>query len=144
MVSKNRVVEVFAHPVVPFTRFRSKMTAAGFTISGKDHPICPVMLGDARLASVMAEDMLNRGDLGKGAQYADAFPEGRDSCWWCHHKPSSRGCSCLKSSTSSPSSCKYPHGLPQMLLASPSFSVREGIYINALVLPCWTPSLCWP
>lgn len=46
----------------------------------------------------------------------------------------------MKSSTSPPSSCKYPHGLPWMLLASPSFSVREGIYINALVLPCWTPS----
>ncbi|XP_025062658.1 2-amino-3-ketobutyrate coenzyme A ligase, mitochondrial isoform X2 [Alligator sinensis] len=42
-------------------RFRSKMTAAGFTISGQDHPICPVMLGDARLASVMADDMLERG-----------------------------------------------------------------------------------
>lgn len=65
VVSKDRIVEVFTYPVVPFTRFRSKMTAAGFTISGKDHPICPVMLGDARLASVMAEDMLNRGDLEK-------------------------------------------------------------------------------
>ncbi|XP_043924042.1 2-amino-3-ketobutyrate coenzyme A ligase, mitochondrial [Protopterus annectens] len=42
-------------------RFRTKMTAAGFTLAGKDHPICPVMLGDARLASVMAEDMLERG-----------------------------------------------------------------------------------
>ncbi|XP_075039041.1 2-amino-3-ketobutyrate coenzyme A ligase, mitochondrial [Mixophyes fleayi] len=42
-------------------RFRKKMTAAGFTISGNDHPICPVMLGDARLASAMAEDMLERG-----------------------------------------------------------------------------------
>ncbi|XP_075429787.1 2-amino-3-ketobutyrate coenzyme A ligase, mitochondrial isoform X2 [Ascaphus truei] len=42
-------------------RFRTKMTAAGFTISGKDHPICPVMLGDARLASVMADDMLEKG-----------------------------------------------------------------------------------
>lgn len=65
MISKDRVVEAFTHSVVPFTRFRSKMAAAGFTISGKDHPICPVMLGDARLASVMAEDMLNRGDLGR-------------------------------------------------------------------------------
>ncbi|XP_077133546.1 2-amino-3-ketobutyrate coenzyme A ligase, mitochondrial [Ranitomeya variabilis] len=43
------------------TRFRTKMTAAGFTISGKDHPICPVMLGDARLASSMADEMLDRG-----------------------------------------------------------------------------------
>lgn len=55
----------FTHPLVLFTRFRSKMTAAGFTISGKDHPICPVMLGDARLAAVMAEDMLNRGEPGR-------------------------------------------------------------------------------
>uniref|UniRef100_A0A8C7VZW1 Aminotransferase class I/classII large domain-containing protein n=1 Tax=Oncorhynchus mykiss TaxID=8022 RepID=A0A8C7VZW1_ONCMY len=36
-------------------RFRNKMTEAGFTISGSDHPICPVMLGDARLATVQAE-----------------------------------------------------------------------------------------
>ncbi|XP_078286485.1 2-amino-3-ketobutyrate coenzyme A ligase, mitochondrial [Rhinoraja longicauda] len=42
-------------------RFRSQMTAAGFSIGGMDHPICPVMLGDARLASAMAEDMLQRG-----------------------------------------------------------------------------------
>jgi glycine C-acetyltransferase len=34
------------------------MTKAGFTISGEDHPICPVMLGDAKLASGMADDML--------------------------------------------------------------------------------------
>ncbi|MBN3309481.1 KBL protein, partial [Amia calva] len=42
-------------------RFRSGMAQAGFTISGADHPICPVMLGDARLASQIAEDMLKRG-----------------------------------------------------------------------------------
>ncbi|GCB77842.1 hypothetical protein scyTo_0017666 [Scyliorhinus torazame] len=42
-------------------RFRSQMMAAGFTIGGMDHPICPVMLGDARLASSMAEDMLKQG-----------------------------------------------------------------------------------
>ncbi|XP_023813524.1 2-amino-3-ketobutyrate coenzyme A ligase, mitochondrial [Oryzias latipes] len=39
-------------------RFRNKMTQVGFTIAGTSHPICPVMLGDARLASVMADDML--------------------------------------------------------------------------------------
>lgn len=38
------------------------MKAAGFTISGVNHPICPVMLGDARLASCMADDMLKRGE----------------------------------------------------------------------------------
>lgn len=38
------------------------MTEAGFTIAGSAHPICPVMLGDARLASVMADDMLKLGE----------------------------------------------------------------------------------
>jgi 7-keto-8-aminopelargonate synthetase-like enzyme len=37
------------------------MEAAGFTVSGADHPICPVMLGDARLSSQMADDMLKKG-----------------------------------------------------------------------------------
>lgn len=43
------------------TRFRSKMTAAGFTIAGENHPISPVMLGDAKLASDFANDMLEKG-----------------------------------------------------------------------------------
>lgn len=43
-------------------RFRNNMTQAGFTISGTAHPICPVMLGDARLASLMADDMLKLGE----------------------------------------------------------------------------------
>lgn len=38
------------------------MMNAGFTIGGSAHPICPVMLGDARLASVMADDMLKLGE----------------------------------------------------------------------------------
>lgn len=38
------------------------MTQAGFTIAGSAHPICPVMLGDARLASLMADDMLKLGE----------------------------------------------------------------------------------
>jgi len=42
-------------------RFRSKMTAAGFTISGDNHPISPVMLGDAKLASDFADAMLQEG-----------------------------------------------------------------------------------
>ncbi|CAB1433422.1 unnamed protein product [Pleuronectes platessa] len=42
-------------------RFRNNMTEAGFTISGSAHPISPVMLGDARLASLMADDMLKLG-----------------------------------------------------------------------------------
>ncbi len=42
-------------------RFRSRMTRAGFTLAGADHPIIPVMLGDAALAQAMAEKMLARG-----------------------------------------------------------------------------------
>jgi len=40
-------------------RFRKAMTKAGFTIAGENHPICPVMLGDARLASKFADEMLS-------------------------------------------------------------------------------------
>lgn len=42
-------------------KFRSEMKAAGFNIIGDDHPICPVMLGDAHLASIFANEMLERG-----------------------------------------------------------------------------------
>ncbi|MER9927469.1 glycine C-acetyltransferase [Mesorhizobium sp. M0048] len=42
-------------------RFRSKMSKAGFTLAGADHPIIPVILGDASLAQQMAEKMLQRG-----------------------------------------------------------------------------------
>ena len=40
------------------------MTSAGFTISGEDHPICPVMIGDAALATQMADDMLGKDQFG--------------------------------------------------------------------------------
>ncbi|MGH8957072.1 MAG: glycine C-acetyltransferase [Acidimicrobiia bacterium] len=41
--------------------FRSEMTSAGFSLAGANHPIIPVMLGDARLASEMADRMLAEG-----------------------------------------------------------------------------------
>ncbi len=41
--------------------FRSEMEAAGFTCAGADHAIVPVMLGDAKLASDMANRLLNEG-----------------------------------------------------------------------------------
>lgn len=41
--------------------FRSKMSAAGFTLSGADHAIIPVMIGDARVAAEMAERLLREG-----------------------------------------------------------------------------------
>ncbi len=41
--------------------FRTAMTDAGFSLAGADHPIIPVMLGDARLAAEMAERLLAEG-----------------------------------------------------------------------------------
>ncbi|MEQ1944165.1 glycine C-acetyltransferase [Mesorhizobium sp. VNQ89] len=41
--------------------FRSGMTKLGFTLAGADHPIIPVMLGEATLAQQMAEKMLEKG-----------------------------------------------------------------------------------
>ncbi|WP_313005225.1 glycine C-acetyltransferase [Brevundimonas sp.] len=42
-------------------RFRSAMTDAGFTLQPGEHPIIPVMLGDAKLAQDMAARMLELG-----------------------------------------------------------------------------------
>ncbi len=41
--------------------FRAGMAKAGFTLTGADHPIIPVMIGDAALASEMADQLLDRG-----------------------------------------------------------------------------------
>jgi glycine C-acetyltransferase len=41
--------------------FRAGMEAAGFELAGAGHPIIPVMLGDAQLASDMADRLLERG-----------------------------------------------------------------------------------
>ncbi|KAI6647032.1 hypothetical protein LOD99_8956 [Oopsacas minuta] len=57
-------------------QFRDKMTSLGFKILGANHPICPVYLGDARLATGMAEDMLNRGIYVIGFSYP-VVPEGQ-------------------------------------------------------------------
>jgi glycine C-acetyltransferase len=37
------------------------MERAGFTLAGADHPIIPVMLGDANIAGTMANRLLERG-----------------------------------------------------------------------------------
>ena len=49
--------------------FRAKMTAAGFTIVPGEHPIAPVMLGDAALAASFAERLLGRGVYVIGFSY---------------------------------------------------------------------------
>lgn len=49
--------------------FRKSMTAAGFTINGNSHPICPVMLGNAKLASTFADEMIGKGIYVIGFSY---------------------------------------------------------------------------
>lgn len=49
--------------------FRERMTALGFTLAGATHPIIPVMLGDAKLASEMAEQLLAEGIYVIGFSY---------------------------------------------------------------------------
>lgn len=49
--------------------FRERMTAAGFTLLGSDHPIVPVLLEDARLAGEMAERLLAHGVYAVGFSF---------------------------------------------------------------------------
>jgi len=41
--------------------FREGMQKLGFKLAGADHPIIPVMLGDAKLAKTMADELLKEG-----------------------------------------------------------------------------------
>jgi glycine C-acetyltransferase len=49
--------------------FRKKITAVGFEIRPGDHPIIPIMLGDARLAHDMADQLLAEGVYVVGFSY---------------------------------------------------------------------------
>ncbi len=49
--------------------FRDRMTAAGFDLAPGDHPIIPIMLGDAKLASTMADRLLEEGIYVIGFSY---------------------------------------------------------------------------
>ena len=57
-------------------RFRTGMSRAGFRLSGNGHPIIPVLLGDARLATEMADRMLRRGVYVIGFSFP-VVPEGQ-------------------------------------------------------------------
>jgi glycine C-acetyltransferase len=56
--------------------FREKMKAAGFDIKPGDHPIAPIMLGDAKLALDIAADMLTEGIYVIGFSYP-VVPKGQ-------------------------------------------------------------------
>ena len=64
-----RLLESTAH-------FRNEMTSLGFQIVEGNHPIVPVMLGDARLASNVAKDMLDEGIYVVGFSYP-VVPKGQ-------------------------------------------------------------------
>jgi glycine C-acetyltransferase len=55
--------------------FRSNMTGLGFDLKPGEHPIIPVMLGDARLATTMADKLLERGIYVIGFSFP-VVPEG--------------------------------------------------------------------
>jgi len=55
--------------------FRSKMTELGFDLKPGEHPIIPVMLGDAKLATTMADKLLERGIYVIGFSFP-VVPEG--------------------------------------------------------------------
>jgi glycine C-acetyltransferase len=57
-------------------RFRAGMESAGFRLLPGDHPIIPVMLGDAKVASEMADRLLQKGIYVIGFSYP-VVPKGQ-------------------------------------------------------------------
>jgi glycine C-acetyltransferase len=55
--------------------FRARMTERGFALIPGEHPIIPVMLGDAKLATTMADKLLERGIYVIGFSYP-VVPQG--------------------------------------------------------------------
>ncbi len=56
--------------------FRSKISASGFDIRPGDHPIIPIMLGEAHLAKKMADELLKEGIYVIGFSYP-VVPQGQ-------------------------------------------------------------------
>ena len=56
--------------------FRSKMKNLGYTILGDEHPITPVMLGDAKIAQEMSKRLLEKGLYAIGF-FFPVVPEGK-------------------------------------------------------------------
>ena len=49
--------------------FRNRLATTGFTVAGADHPICPVMIGDAALSQKFSERLLEKGVFAIGFFY---------------------------------------------------------------------------
>ena len=56
--------------------FRERMTAISFSILPGEHPIVPIMIGDATLAGRMAERLLEKGVYAIGFSYP-VVPQGK-------------------------------------------------------------------
>ena len=56
--------------------FRARMQKAGFDVSDGDHPIVPIMLGDANLAQSMSKKLLEKGIFAIGFFYP-VVPQGK-------------------------------------------------------------------
>jgi len=56
--------------------FRDAMTNAGFQLAGDGHPIIPVMLGDAKIATEFSKRLLSRGVLAVGFSFP-VVPQGK-------------------------------------------------------------------
>lgn len=56
--------------------FRERMAALGFELVPGEHPIIPIMLGDAKLAAAMAEEMMKEGIYVIGFSYP-VVPQGK-------------------------------------------------------------------
>ncbi len=56
--------------------FRRAITDAGFTVPASDHPIVPVMIGDATQAGVMADRLLQKGIYVRAFSYP-VVPQGK-------------------------------------------------------------------
>ena len=67
LIEKSDDLRVNLHENSQF--FREKMTDAGFELLPGDHPIIPVMLGDAKVASEMAAQLLDEGVYVIGFSY---------------------------------------------------------------------------
>ena len=57
--------------------FRKQMKSLGFNILGDEHPITPVMLGDANVAQRMSKELLNNGIYAVGFSFP-VVPKGMD------------------------------------------------------------------
>ena len=52
------------------------MTTAGFQLAGADHPIIPVLLGDAKVATEFSKRLSNHGVLAVGFSFP-VVPQGK-------------------------------------------------------------------